>query len=83
MVSSNSSCAFSGTKGIWHSFATYGGNPLYSLSLDHKVPLSKGGSSTIDNLQVSLVCLNNIKGSHSNEKFVKWWKAFRRKQGYF
>ncbi|KAL7324974.1 hypothetical protein PS15p_210083 [Mucor circinelloides] len=82
MVSSNSSCAFSGQKGIWCSpFQCPTKNPLYALSLDHKVPLSKGGLSTVDNLQVSLVCLNAIKDSHSNQEFVKWWKAFRQKQG--
>lgn len=82
MVSSNSSCVFSGQKGIWYSpFQCPTKNPLYALSLDHKVPLSKGGLSTVDNLQVSLVCLNTIKDSHSNQEFVKWWKAFRQKQG--
>ncbi|KAL9552724.1 hypothetical protein MBANPS3_003636 [Mucor bainieri] len=83
MVSSNSSCAFSGKKGVWHSFGESEADPLYSLSLDHKVPLSKRGPSTIDNLQVSLVCLNEIKGTLSNKKFVTWWTAFRRKQGCF
>lgn len=83
MVSSDSSCAFSGLKGVWHSFSAYRAVSLYSLSLDHKVPLSKGGSSLADNLQVSLVCFNTIKGSHSNKRFIKWWKAFSKKQGYF
>lgn len=40
--------------------------------LDHKVPASKDGASTIDNLQWVHPMANHAKGSHSVEEFRAW-----------
>ena len=42
------------------------------LSLDHKIALQAGGTSDINNLQVSLQCMNNVKGNFDSAVFQKW-----------
>lgn len=74
MVNSNATCALTGIKGSWSSNA---GDPMYLLSLDHKTSLSAGGSSEIDNLQVTLQCFNNIKGNYEAEDFKRWFTAIQ------
>lgn len=37
-------------------------NPM-SPSVDHKIPVSKGGRSTLDNLQLTHLCCNKAKGT--------------------
>lgn len=41
-----------------------------SCSLDHKQPLSKGGSHTIDNVQLVTPDINRMKGSLTMDEFV-------------
>lgn len=82
MVKANSTCALSGAKGIWITTPGYPNYTSFILSLDHKIPMSKGGGSHVGNLQASLQCFNNIKGSHSSKEFQNWLNAFRRQQGY-
>ncbi|KAL7324976.1 hypothetical protein PS15p_210085 [Mucor circinelloides] len=74
MVHSNATCALTGIKGAWSSFP---GDPLYLLSLDHKVPLHVGGSSMISNLQVTLQGFNNVKGNYDAEDFKRWFEAIK------
>ncbi|GAN10496.1 hypothetical protein MAM1_0362d10037 [Mucor ambiguus] len=75
MVNSNGTCALTGIKGSWSSFP---GDPMYLLSLDHKVPLCTGGSSHIDNLQVTLQGFNNVKGDYTTEDFKIWFTAIKK-----
>lgn len=81
MVKADSTCALSGAKGIWITTPGYPNYTSFILSLDHKIPMSKGGGSHVDNLQASLQCFNNIKGSSDYKEFQKWLNAFRRHQG--
>ncbi|KAK4519582.1 Mss4p nuclear export [Mucor velutinosus] len=74
MINSNTTCALTGIKGSWSSFP---GDPMYLLSLDHKIPLRAGGSSYIDNLQVTLQSFNNIKGDFEAEDFKRWFTAIK------
>lgn len=57
-------------------------NALFFLSIDHIIPLSGGGASNVGNLQVSLQCLNNVKGNYNSKEFQKWLEAFKQHQGY-
>jgi hypothetical protein len=41
-------------------------------TLDHKMPVSLGGGHDIDNLQVVHDTVNRMKGTLSNEEFVRW-----------
>ena len=38
--------------------------------LDHIVPVSAGGSNTIDNLQIVTSHINKMKGSMNNDEFI-------------
>jgi hypothetical protein len=69
LVMSNSTCSFTGVKGAWSSLQN---DPLFMLSLDHKIALQAGGASGINNLQVSLQCINNVKGNFDSADFQKW-----------
>lgn len=44
-------------------------NHLYSL--DHIIPLSKGGPRTFDNMQVTLRVVNEMKGGQDLESFIQ------------
>lgn len=74
LVRSNSICAFTGVKGTWSSLQN---DPLFMLSLDHKVSLQAGGTSDISNLQVSLQCMSNVKGNFDSEDFQKWVEGIK------
>jgi 5-methylcytosine-specific restriction endonuclease McrA len=41
-----------------------------TLVLDHKIPISKGGTSNIDNLQIICSTSNSMKGSLDEEHFT-------------
>lgn len=41
-----------------------------ACSLDHKQPLSKGGSHTIDNVQLVTPEINRMKGSMTMDEFI-------------
>lgn len=57
-------------------------NTMFFLSLDHIVPLAAGGSSRINNLQVTLQCFNHVKAHYSSEDFQKWLESFKFYQRY-
>lgn len=75
----NSTCMHSGLQGSWSNC----GIRLFSLSLDYKVPLSEGGLSVINNLQVSLEGLHLFTEVFSHEEFHRWIEAFKESQGYY
>ena len=41
-------------------------------SLDHIVPLSRGGTHTIDNIAIVHVAINRMKGTMSEDEFIGW-----------
>lgn len=41
-----------------------------AMSLDHKRPISMGGSHTLDNIQVIHIAVNSAKGTMANEEFI-------------
>lgn len=44
--------------------------PTLLLEIDHKIPLSKGGLTTRDNLQTLCWCCNRLKGSKTSRMFM-------------
>lgn len=53
------------------------GQPLsfgQNVSLDHDIPLSRGGSSALENLQWVDQRVNNAKGTMTTEEFKAWIK---------
>ncbi|GAN10497.1 hypothetical protein MAM1_0362d10038 [Mucor ambiguus] len=97
LVNSRSTCSLTGMKGSWAPFPAaycpkkgdknwvrdhFVKNAMYFLSLDHIVPLAAGGSSRINNLQVTLQAFNHVKAHYSSEDFQKWLKSFKFYQGY-
>jgi len=43
-------------------------------SLDHIEPLSKGGTHTLDNVQIVHPVVNTLKGEMSQKEFIGWIK---------
>jgi 5-methylcytosine-specific restriction endonuclease McrA len=41
-----------------------------TASLDHKIPLSQGGTSDLDNLEIILLQVNAAKGSMTRDEFI-------------
>ncbi|CAO0803663.1 unnamed protein product [Mucor circinelloides] len=95
LVNSKSMCSLTGMKGSWAPFPAqrpkkgkywvrdhFVKNAMFFLSLDHIVPLAAGGSSRINNLQVTLQCFNNVKAHYSSKDFEKWLESFKLYQGY-
>lgn len=50
-------------------------------SLDHKTPLSKGGSHTICNVEFVHPVINRMKGTLTREEFVSWCRKVAQWQG--
>lgn len=55
---------------------------LNSFSLDHKIPLSKGGKSTIENCGITTKRANTAKNGMSPEEFFDFCKRVLEHQGY-
>lgn len=70
---SGNKCAISGISGMWLSETS---NPFY-LTLDHIIPVSKGGSFLVSNLQITLHCLNQLKGNNSNTETIDFLNGFK------
>ncbi len=49
----------------------------YNLAVDHKVPLSRGGSDAVWNLQTTCVTCNREKGDKTDAEY-RTWLALRR-----
>lgn len=54
-----------------HEPCLYCGTPE-SDSIDHKVPLSKGGSHTYDNLHMICKQCNTVKAKYTHDEYVDW-----------
>ncbi|KAI8348260.1 hypothetical protein BD560DRAFT_410687 [Blakeslea trispora] len=74
MIQSKNICAISGIKGHWNS-ANY--HSPFRLDFDHKIPVSMGGSFRAENLQITINCLNSVKGSETQDELKRWLKGFR------
>ncbi|CAO3664324.1 unnamed protein product [Rhizopus stolonifer] len=74
MRQSKGICTASCVLGIWLPGAPW--HP-FQLTIDHKVPLSRGGSSHISNLQVMLRCLNQVKSNETDAELCRWLQGFR------
>jgi 5-methylcytosine-specific restriction endonuclease McrA len=46
-----------------------------NVSLDHRAPVSKGGSHGIDNIQLVTTEVNRAKGTMTNDEFAAMCKA--------
>lgn len=66
---SNGICALSGVTGVWTSNDS---NDPFVLTVDHIIPISKGGSSGKHNLQVVLRCVNRLKGDKNNLETIQF-----------
>ena len=75
MTQSRDICAISGIKGHWSS-ANF--RSPFRLDFDHKIPVSMGGSFRVENLQITINCLNSVKGSESQDELKRWLKGFRK-----
>lgn len=43
-----------------------------TVSLDHIEPVGKGGGDTMENVQLVHATINTMKGTMSQEEFIKW-----------
>lgn len=46
-----------------------------NVSLDHRIPVSKGGSNTIDNIQLVTHEANRAKNTMTNDEFAAMCKS--------
>lgn len=58
----NTVCALSGIPGTWN----HTDEEMFNLTIDHKIPISKKGPFTRDNLQATIKPINNLKGNESD-----------------
>ena len=58
----------------------YCGDPLKSKNrtIDHKIPISRGGQTTLDNLVVSCKRCNEEKGMMNDEEYLGFLEKFRK-----
>ncbi|KAI9246572.1 hypothetical protein EDC94DRAFT_627199 [Helicostylum pulchrum] len=68
-------CAVGGIRGIWEAKDKH----WCRLTFDHIVPISKGGSFKADNIQIMLLSLNCLKGTHANTELTRFLSVFRKK----
>lgn len=54
-----------------------GCNHNFLLELDHKTPLSRGGSDDEKNLQITCILCNRLKSNMTNLEFKKYLKMLR------
>jgi len=72
MEASNGICRWSGLQGLWRTNRSSFSKPLFLLTIDHIVPVSKYGSPNVDNLQVVLSVYNLVKGNEFEDEFQRW-----------
>lgn len=70
----NPVCYLSGKKLNWEDASTY--------SFDHKLPISRGGESTIDNMGICDYKVNQCKNNLTPEEFIQMCKDVLLHQGY-
>ncbi|CAO3638679.1 unnamed protein product [Mucor fragilis] len=69
MEASNKICSWSGLRGQWRVEKL---SPLFLLTIDHIVPVSKHGSPDVNNLQVVMSVYNSVKSNESESEIRRW-----------
>ncbi|KAI9274174.1 hypothetical protein BY458DRAFT_489240 [Sporodiniella umbellata] len=69
IIHSNSACAASNALGFWLPIKS---DP-FAITIDHIVPLSKGGTNAIENLRPMYRCLNHVKADVTEKEFYRWF----------
>lgn len=80
MRKSGDICAISGIRGCWQLSSKRQFPPPFFLTFDHIQPVSRGGSSSIHNVQIISYCLNQVKGNESNSELIRWIACFIKAQ---
>lgn len=64
-------CHYCGARVYLRPSDPYGRKPD-ALTIDHVIPLSRGGEDEVDNMVVACGTCNNLKRSTSRKDFVAW-----------
>lgn len=80
MKLANGKCAVTGIIGVWK---TDGDPALWPLlmTIDHRIPVSRGGSWKIQNLQVMPLCINQVKGNNDDKELSRWFTPYSYNSG--
>ncbi|KAI8094892.1 uncharacterized protein B0P05DRAFT_568125 [Gilbertella persicaria] len=77
LIRSKGKCAISGVTGHWPIEHYLKPAPLL-LVIDHIIPVSRGGSFGVGNIQVALSCINQVKGNRTDEEVRVWLEGLRK-----
>ena len=74
MRRSESKCAITKLTGAW---CTSSSTHPFKLTVDHIVPISKGGSLAVSNLQITYYCINQLKGHYHNSHLINFVNGYK------